>query len=390
MSLNHSPSIVTNGLVFAYDMANTQKSWKGAPSTNYISTSPTWAGDGTDQSAFTKGYTEITNPDLMYYGLKTFLWRPGSSLNCYLQSDDIVGGTSTISATWTFSCYVKAENNQAITSMGVYMYFPSSDGNVAGTITDVGRGWYRITRTRTGTANYISLIGFTGFTANVKYYLSGAMLTMDSIPVGPLNGNQTRTTTQALLDLTGNNTITTNSLTYASDGTFSFNGTSNSLTIPFNASKFTFNSEQTIIIWMKNQSPSSAIRNPYDQAYGGAGTITHENDTAFNYYFGTAGSNTSPYTNLSSSFGVVIGELAMICVTRNASTVSWYKNGVFSNSMVNPYGASVVTGTNNITIGSGYAGAFGGNIYTVQLYNRALSAAEVKQNYNAYRGRYGQ
>jgi hypothetical protein len=213
---------------------------------------------------------------------------------------------------------------------------------------------------------------------------------MDSIPVGPLNGNQTRTTTQALLDLTGNNTITTNSLTYASDGTFSFNGTSNSLTIPFNASKFTFNSEQTIIIWMKNQSPSSARRNPYDQAYGGAGTITHENDTAFNYYFGTAGSNTSPYTNLSSSFGVVIGELAMICVTRNASTVSWYKNGVFSNSMVNPYGASVVTGTNNITIGSGYAGAFGGNIYTVQLYNRALSAAEVKQNYNAYRGRYGQ
>jgi len=34
MALNHSPKIVTDGLVFAYDMANTQKSWKGAPSTN--------------------------------------------------------------------------------------------------------------------------------------------------------------------------------------------------------------------------------------------------------------------------------------------------------------------------------------------------------------------
>ena len=36
MSLAHSPSIVTNGLVFAYDMANTQKSFKGAPTTNLL------------------------------------------------------------------------------------------------------------------------------------------------------------------------------------------------------------------------------------------------------------------------------------------------------------------------------------------------------------------
>ena len=34
MSLNHSPQIVTNGLVLYYDMANTTKSWRGAPVTN--------------------------------------------------------------------------------------------------------------------------------------------------------------------------------------------------------------------------------------------------------------------------------------------------------------------------------------------------------------------
>jgi hypothetical protein len=192
----------------------------------------------------------------------------------------------------------------------------------------------------------------------------------------------------AIKDLTDQNTITATSLTYASDGTFSFNGSSNSITVPFNPSTFTFNNEQTIIIWMKNQSPSSARRNPYDQAYAGAGTITHENDTGFNYFYGTGGGNNSPYTNLSTSFSVVVGETAMICFTRNTSTVSCYKNGVFSNSMSNPYGP-VVTGTNNITIGSGYAGGFGGSLYAVQLYNRALSAAEVQQNFNALRGRYG-
>ena len=39
MALGHSPSIVTNGLVFAYDMGNPQKSWKGAPTTNLFTDS---------------------------------------------------------------------------------------------------------------------------------------------------------------------------------------------------------------------------------------------------------------------------------------------------------------------------------------------------------------
>ena len=42
MALNHSPSIVTNGLAFAYDMANIQKSWKGKPTTNIILDPTNW------------------------------------------------------------------------------------------------------------------------------------------------------------------------------------------------------------------------------------------------------------------------------------------------------------------------------------------------------------
>mgnify|MGYP000279734502 CR=1 FL=1 len=36
MSLAHNPSIATNGLIMYYDMNNTQKSWKGSPTTNLI------------------------------------------------------------------------------------------------------------------------------------------------------------------------------------------------------------------------------------------------------------------------------------------------------------------------------------------------------------------
>jgi hypothetical protein len=57
--------------------------------------------------------------------------------------------------------------------------------------------------------------------------------------------------------------------------------------------------------------------------------------------------------------------------------------------MSNPYGVLTNT-TTNITIGNGYTGTpWVGRIAIVQAYNRALTAAEVSQNYNALKGRFG-
>jgi len=47
---------------------------------------------------------------------------------------------------------------------------------------------------------------------------------------------------------------------------------------------------------------------------------------------------------------------------------------------------SVFSIGNSQGIGGNYSD---GNISVVQVYNRALSAAEVSQNFNALRGRYG-
>lgn len=390
MSLNHSPSIVTNGLVFAYDMANTQKSFKGAPTTNLLLspsdfTSGNWIktmNSGTipsvtsetipDRNGNIKAVDKLTLPTDGTYPRIYQSWTPAST------------------ATHTFSIWMKIANGGSNTKCEIVVFRNSPWASPSGVITaNLTTDWQRFTVSFAplDTTSHQIYIGSHDTAKGTVVYMDDAQLEVSSFATPFAAG--TRSNAQALIDLTGNNTITATSLTYASDGTFSFNGSSNSITVPFNSSQFTFNSAQTIIIWMKNQSPSSARRNPYNQAYAGGGTITHENDTSFNYFFGTGGSDNSPYTNITSSFSVVVGETAMICLTRDASTVSWFKNGTFSNSISNPYGASVVTGTNNITIGSGYAGAFGGNIYAVQLYNRALSAAEVKQNFNALRGRYG-
>ena len=74
----------------------------------------------------------------------------------------------------------------------------------------------------------------------------------------------------------------------------------------------------------------------------------------------------------------------------------------WANSIFNVYlsGRLTTTGTavsytpapiTSINIGCNHFGSdkfWGGNIYCVQIYNRALSATEVAQNYNATKGRY--
>ena len=76
-----------------------------------------------------------------------------------------------------------------------------------------------------------------------------------------------------------------------------------------------------------------------------------------------------------------------VACTVNSNTLTYYINGVPGNS----YSISTMYGTpSTFMIGSDFANENeSGYIASVQFYNRALSTAEIVQNYNAYRGRYG-
>jgi hypothetical protein len=71
------------------------------------------------------------------------------------------------------------------------------------------------------------------------------------------------------------------------------------------------------------------------------------------------------------------------------SAFSLYKNGVFLQT-VNTPSSSVYSTTTQFTIGADNTGNafFTGNIYSVKMYNRALTAQEILQNYNATKGRF--
>lgn len=186
------------------------------------------------------------------------------------------------------------------------------------------------------------------------------------------------------------NSTLINGPTYNSGG-FYFDGVDDYLRVDYTPSTMDFSLAQTICMWIKpDVGSNTARRNPYNQAYGGSGTLTYELNSSITYFFGTSGVNGNPYVGRSSGFTVNEEELAFISVTRdqNTDTVNWYKNGVLQSTATAGGYASTNNGTEPILIGDGYVSPFLGNIYDCKVYNRALTADEIKQNYNATKGRF--
>lgn len=99
-------------------------------------------------------------------------------------------------------------------------------------------------------------------------------------------------------------------------------------------------------------------------------------------------------TSTQSAFSAINSENAPetnhIVITYNGSglvstNIKFYRNGIQLSTLVG--GGATVNNETSITIG-GVNYPFQGTVYSFSLYNRALSASEVSQNYNATKGRF--
>jgi hypothetical protein len=198
----------------------------------------------------------------------------------------------------------------------------------------------------------------------------------------------TRSNTQAIRDLTNNNTITASALTYNSDNTFSFNGsnqfincgTGGALTLGNNGA-FTASAWIRISALKNYSGIISKVESSRPGTYSfmccahNDGTLNFYNNSSW-YYSNNVGITTNTWYNVAFSF--------------NGSTMSYYVNGVAAGTSALTWSE---TTAHNVFVGSWYSPNtsydFNGTIANAQLYNRGLSAAEVQQNFQALRGRYG-
>jgi hypothetical protein len=151
-----------------------------------------------------------------------------------------------------------------------------------------------------------------------------------------------------------------------------------------------FYTQGTISFWMKSLDITANYRNPFATNYNGLNVNVlrfeqGEGVGALKCWFGDpSGTITSlSYSSISANtwYNVVL------TWNQSTTTVTGYMNGVldFNNSSWVRWPTSFV----NVGIGLGYNSRyFLGNIGQVSIYNRALSASEIFQNYNASKKRY--
>jgi len=176
----------------------------------------------------------------------------------------------------------------------------------------------------------------------------------------------------------------TNGPTYrtANGGSFVLDGTNDYIYAPVNTSLFS--TQATMVIWLKNDIASPNAGQTGLIGYFNGGGNDHYPWTGDSAYFSTfRNSRLGPIT-LSASIGRTSAH--MVTVTTDATNWKLYQN----TTLITTQSASSSVFLDNFNIGkSNGEYYYQGNIYAFMIYNRALSATEVQQNYNAFKGRYG-
>jgi hypothetical protein len=107
--------------------------------------------------------------------------------------------------------------------------------------------------------------------------------------------------------------------------------------------------------------------------------------------------NSTTGTGLSTSTATLLrGTIYnLICVKNSSQQIVQYINGVLDNNTNNSLlntstvaSSPLLVGTNKLDA-STLSFSFAGTIYSAQIYNRALSATEILQNYNEQKSRFG-
>jgi hypothetical protein len=359
-------------------MGNPQKSWKGAPTTNAIQT---------NLNLYDKdnGCTVTQLPETFEGNPIYRVVFPAGTLPRIRTTFAYTAGQQ-----YTGSIYYKVVSQGSHTPQLIFR--ENGFGTTYTSVSLTGTSWQRtnITHTFSGSGTSMFLLYQSSSAATTPTIIDFSMPQTELRSFATPYVAGTRSNTQAILDLTNNNTVTASSLTYASDGTFSFDGSANKVEL------FTSNS------FISNGFTLSAFIKPLSAGGASFGRIFDKtnNDTgsaAGVFLYMNANpivtlqiNNGNSITTTSNSVPYSVWTNITATVTGSGNSVI-YINGI-SNVSATLSLPNTITNTLPLTLGNRANATdrgFSGNISVATIYNRALSASEVQQNFNALRGRYG-
>jgi hypothetical protein len=230
-----------------------------------------------------------------------------------------------------------------------------------------------------------------GVTYNPRIVTDGLVLCLDAANIKSYPGSGTTWTD---LSGNGNNGTLTNGPTYSSNnsGSIVFDGVDDYVNAGNLGSFFT---QGTISYWM-NSSAVENYRNPFHTHYLGSnrGIRFEQYSSAnpfggFNAIIGNDSGDNSVYDY--SPGDILTANIwynVVLVWNTSSNNVVGYLNSIQKFNASHTLWATTLP---SISIGVGFDSSryFRGIISNTTIYNRALSATEIQQNFNATRGRYG-
>ena len=433
MSAHASPNIITDGLAFMYDTGS-GKSYKGEPTINYIHSQnavakdsySTWSATaagtynakhpnaiaaynaaGTQISGYyNSGVSDATNTYHAHWQYDPILKKPvvvmndvagtwqakwmSTGLGSWNSQGKSHGDTYTISwLQWVDHLSKNAKAGLYTKNTSGSNGFHDGQANSASSYNTTLHTWQRVYQTyTTSTARDLSqtlasiyMYGQYNVRATVK--VADVQFTWGSHPV-QFSAEYERSATQGLLDLTGNSTIDISDVSFDSDAEITFDGTDDKAVIA--NFPHVWNSSLTleaVVSW--NDDSRSVIFGNYNV---GANDINFEKLTSRKLRFYWNRGERDVVT--SSNVVTTSGDYHHVVFTRG-TTFRIYVDGVLVTE-------SSGIGTNVASTGSTFrvggdtrngATIHNGNIPVLKIYNKALTASEVLQNFNATKSRFG-
>jgi hypothetical protein len=400
MSINVNAKTITAGLVFEYDTGN-QKSYLGKPTSNEIFSQSLSYGS----YAFVSAASVITSDDQ---------FRNQRSMNRY----SITAVTNTargmftpnvsLNVPYTFSCYMRYNGTQSASPSWACSAAKSSpesgstitlSQNTATISQSLSNNWWYVLYNFTVSANTNNacILTFGLNTFSDSSYIGNTFDVynpqLEQWPVATPYTPTIRNITSSLFDLANGRTVNMISASYDTASSAPYYSSSNYLIISNtnNAPTKLTGSQWTWDFWFKSTSNggyralystgvfnhplgfSSLFFNPgtyFLRLNAGSGSAITGSDPQVDKIFSTPTITSQSYYHLAMTY-------------HSSSGYFLYLNGAYCDSA--SWTSSLGASTADTTIGTGWSG----DIPIHKQYNRTLSPAEVKTNYDVHRSRFG-
>ena len=388
MSAHANPDIIDDGLVFLYD-TDDGKSYKGEPTTNLF---PSPQLDNNTNTTVGEASITLKNFGSDLVGLEMIQAATSNIVTFSMGSlsSAVSGGA------YTWSSYVNSTSighkvkAQVTVRVDGVRYWLTNSNTWATSPTEcthlfaptIANEWHRVDTQftmPTGTLTEFQLGGWYRSTSNFTLRVANAQLELKSHATPFVNG--ARSSTQGLLDRTGNTTIDVSNASFDSNAQMTFDGTDDYIdlgNLGLGSGSFTVEAviypplASTYHVFFRKGDDSNSNANmdwsmgyDYDQFH----VRTQNASVSINEYAG----------------GSFVNNYGHVALTYDGSTIIMYLNG----SEVSNKTVTLANNYSNYSIGRGINNYAQLDVKTLKVYNQTLTAAEVLQNFNAIKSRFG-